>query len=135
MQLMTAEGKPLVEFDARWIKPMFGSGTLLFAGDIHIGGACWDQSANKMPVVFSHPLSLDRPTALAEAAEMTPGEPYSETVREAMERETISDDLLWHTEVRYRRALYSTQSRATDSMLQRNRRGIVLDGDRWVMGR
>ncbi|WP_024793089.1 hypothetical protein [Tomitella biformata] len=131
MQLLE-QGRPLVEFEPRWLKPVMGSGPMLFAGDIHIGGACWDQCSNKMPVVFCHPQSMDRATALAEAGRMTPGGTHSEVVRAAIEREKISDHLLWYTEVRRQRPALSAEPRATDAMIRRNRRGIVLKSDRWI---
>lgn len=65
--------------------------TLLFAGDLHVGGAIWDMKVPRARIQFAHATSLDRDTARTEAMAMTPGAPHSAVVQAAIERESLSE--------------------------------------------
>ena len=107
MQLLV-NGKPIVDLEAIW-PGMPSIGTMLFAGDTHVGGACWDMTFPGRKINFSHPLSLDRDTARAEAMAMTPGGAHSEVVLAAIRRETISQHL-WLPDARQRTTTTTTGS-------------------------
>lgn len=88
--VLMQSGKPIVEFDRGLAFGVLGLSAVLFAGDPHIGGAFWTIVGSDRGIWFSHPLSMDRETALAEAMAMAPDKPHSEVVREAIGRERFS---------------------------------------------